>query len=79
MSWISDGTAASTETGNEGPAGAGVRFVEPFGRVDFERNGFGSAQSIGQIGHRIGRDQLPATDDDDLVARVLDFRQDMGT
>jgi len=48
------------------------------GGFHFERHGFGAAQAIGEVRHRIDGHQLAAVDDDDVLAGMLHFREDVG-
>ena len=48
------------------------------GGFDFERDGFGAAQPVGEIGDRVDGHQLALVDDDDALAGVLDFGEDVG-
>ena len=48
------------------------------GGFDFERDGFGAAQAVGQVGDRILGDELALADDDDALAGVFDLGQDVG-
>ena len=44
---------------------------------DFDQHGFAGARAVLQIAHRVGRHDLALVDDDDLLARLADFRKDV--
>ena len=48
------------------------------GGLHFQRDGFGAAQPVGEVGHRIDGHQLALADDDDALAGVLHFAEDVG-
>ena len=48
------------------------------GGFDFEADGFGAAQAVGEVGDRILRDQLALADDDDALAGLLHLAEDVG-
>src|SRR5262249_53270344 len=57
---------------NFGRAGSAI------GGRDFEGDGFGAVKAVGEVVDRVPRDELSLADDDDLLARLLDFGKDVG-
>ena len=54
------------------------RIERSVGGCHFQRHGFGAAQAVGQVRHRIGGHQLALIDDDNALAGLFDFGQDVG-
>ena len=48
------------------------------GGFDFERDGFGAAQAVGEVGDGILGDELALANDDDALAGVLHLAEDVG-
>ena len=48
------------------------------GGFDFEGDGFGAAQAVGEVGYGILRDELALADDDDALAGLLHLAEDVG-
>src|SRR5581483_8790631 len=79
LDFVADRRAVTIRFGDARHAGhpAQRRYRVAAGRIDLDVHRFRSAQPRRQVLRRVDGDDLPLVDDDDALARLADFRQDV--